>query len=115
MLRRGLRSLLPLAARLEGAGASQAAGATRQMSQYFDAPNGPAVKQVAIEDEWYNRQRNLFPILREAPYFPLDVYIAPNAVVCGDVDLYGKVRLAPRAPMHVCKCGLIASRPLRCC
>lgn len=92
MLRRA-RALVPLVARLEAQAAcgAQASASCREMStNYYDAPNGPAVKQVAIEDEWYNRQRNLFPILREHPYYPLDVYIAPNAVVCGDVDLYGK-------------------------
>lgn len=106
-----MQSLLPLAARLEGA---QAAGAAREMSQYFNAPNGPAVKQVAIEDEWYNRQRNLFPILREHPYFPLDVYIAPNAVVCGDVDLYGKVSSCPTTRARLCQPRLRPVREARC-
>ncbi|EFJ52549.1 hypothetical protein VOLCADRAFT_72782 [Volvox carteri f. nagariensis] len=56
---------------------------------FFNAPNGPSVKQVSIEDEWYNRQRNIFQLLDKQPYFPVDVFVAPNAVVCGDVDIYG--------------------------
>lgn len=59
---------------------------------FFNAPNGPSVKQVNIEDEWYNRQRNIFALHDKQPYYPVDVFVAPNAVVCGDVDIYGGVR-----------------------
>lgn len=81
--------LLPLAART-----AASEGAAEQLQQlrninFFTAPNGPSVKQVKLEDEWYNRQRNLFPLLDKVPYYPVDVFIAPNAVVCGDVDIYG--------------------------
>ena len=84
--------LLPLVART-----TASEGAAEQLQQlrsinFFTAPNGPSVKQVKIEDEWYNRQRNLFPLLDKVPYYPVDVFIAPNAVVCGDVDIYGGVR-----------------------
>lgn len=60
--------------------------------QYYDAPNGPSVKQVSIEDEWYNRQRNLLPLLDKMPWIQQDTWVAPNAVVAGDVDIYDKVR-----------------------
>lgn len=89
MLRRAVQHLLPLKQLLPET--QQLAVSTREASNFFTAPNGPAVKQIAIEDEWYNRQRRLFPLLQNHPYYPLDVFIAPNAVVCGDVDLYGKV------------------------
>mmetsp|Transcript_21041 Transcript_21041/g.58462 ORF Transcript_21041/g.58462 Transcript_21041/m.58462 type:complete len:291 (+) Transcript_21041:158-1030(+) len=58
---------------------------------YFDAPNGPAVTSVPIEEEWYNRQRNLLPIMDKVPWIQPDTWVAPNAVVSGDVDLYDKV------------------------
>ncbi|KAG2443097.1 hypothetical protein HYH02_009511 [Chlamydomonas schloesseri] len=86
MLKRVGQSLVPFAR----AGLTQSAESFRGVSsQFFDAPNGPSVKQVPIEDEWYNRQRNIFPLLDKEPYYPVDVFVAPNAVVCGDVDIYG--------------------------
>mmetsp|Transcript_8919 Transcript_8919/g.19023 ORF Transcript_8919/g.19023 Transcript_8919/m.19023 type:complete len:282 (-) Transcript_8919:609-1454(-) len=58
---------------------------------YFDAPNGPAVKLEKIEDEWYNRQRPIMPLLDKVPFYQADTWVAPNAVVIGDVDIYDKV------------------------
>lgn len=88
MLKRVGQSLVPFAR----AGLTQTAESFRGVSsQFFDAPNGPSVKQVLIEDEWYNRQRSIFPLLDKEPYYPVDVFVAPNAVVCGDVDIYGGV------------------------
>jgi hypothetical protein len=60
--------------------------------QFWDAPNGPAVTQTPIEEEWYNRQRPLLPLLDKVPFIQDDTWIAPNAVVVGDVDLYDQVR-----------------------
>ncbi|KXZ46756.1 hypothetical protein GPECTOR_41g721 [Gonium pectorale] len=31
----------------------------------------------------------MFSLLDKIPYYPVDVFVAPNAVVCGDVDIYG--------------------------
>lgn len=59
--------------------------------QFFDAPNGPAVSQTPIEEEWYNRQRNVMPVLDKTPWIQPDTWIAPNALVIGDVDIYDKV------------------------
>lgn len=59
--------------------------------QFFDAPNGPAVSQTPIEEEWYNRQRNVMPVLDKVPWIQPDTWIAPNALVIGDVDIYDKV------------------------
>jgi hypothetical protein len=86
MLRRAAQSLVPLAR----SQLCEAAEAKRHLN-FYSAPNGPSVKQVNIEDEWYNRQRNLFPLLDKEPYYPVDLFLAPNAVVCGDVDIYGGV------------------------
>lgn len=61
--------------------------------QYFDAPNGPAVTQVPIEEEWYNRQRNVLSILDKTPWTQPCTWIAPNAVVAGDVDIYDRVAI----------------------
>uniref|UniRef100_A0A7S0R823 Gamma carbonic anhydrase n=1 Tax=Chlamydomonas leiostraca TaxID=1034604 RepID=A0A7S0R823_9CHLO len=59
--------------------------------QFYEAPNGPAVTQTPIEEEWYNRQRNLLPVLDKVPWIQQDTWIAPNAIVAGDVDIYDKV------------------------
>ena len=58
---------------------------------FFDAPNGPAVKLENIEDEWYNRQRPKLSLLDKTPWTQPDTWIAPNAVVAGDVDIYDQV------------------------
>lgn len=57
---------------------------------FVDAPNRPAVSQVPIEEEWYNRQRNIV-YLDSVPWIQPDTWIAPNAVVAGDVDIYDAV------------------------
>ena len=59
---------------------------------FYDAPNGPAVKLESIEDEWYNRQRPKLSLLDKTPWTQPDTWIAPNAVVAGDVDIYDQVR-----------------------
>jgi hypothetical protein len=85
MLRHRLwRQLLSPAAGAGGSG-------VRQVAQFLDAPNGPAVTQVPIEEEWYNRQRNLLALLDKVPNIEPDTWIAPNALVAGDVDIYQKV------------------------
>ena len=69
-------------------------GARRCLTtNYYDAPNGPAVKLVKVEDEWYCRQRNMMPLLGAVPWFQSDTYVAPNATVIGDVDIYDKVAI----------------------
>jgi hypothetical protein len=59
---------------------------------FYDAPNGPAVKLENVEDEWYNRQRPKLSLLDKSPWTQSDTWIAPNAVVAGDVDIYDQVR-----------------------
>jgi carbonic anhydrase/acetyltransferase-like protein (isoleucine patch superfamily) len=53
----------------------------------YQAPNGVAVSQVPIEEEWYLRQRSVIPVMNKKPFVSNYVWIAPNAVVAGDVDL----------------------------
>lgn len=65
---------------------------TRSLN-FYDAPNGPAVKIQNIEDEWYNRQRPIISLLDKTPWTQGDTWIAPNAVVAGDVDIYDEVAI----------------------
>ncbi len=46
---------------------------------------------VHIEDEIFCRQRQAIPLGNRIPVFAPDTWIAPSAVVVGDVDLYDKV------------------------
>ena len=48
---------------------------------------------VHIEDEPYCRQRQLICLGNRVPELLPDAWVAPNAVVVGDVDLFDKVRL----------------------
>lgn len=45
-----------------------------------------------IEDETYCRQRQQLPLGNRIPYTAPDAWIAPNAIIIGDVDLFDKVR-----------------------
>ena len=47
---------------------------------------------VHIEDEPYCRQRQLICLGNRVPELLPDAWVAPNAVVVGDVDLFDKVR-----------------------
>ena len=46
---------------------------------------------VHIEDEIYCRQRQTIALGNRIPVFAPDTWVAPSAVVVGDVDLYDKV------------------------
>jgi len=48
---------------------------------------------VHIEDELYCRQRQLLVLGNRVPVLAPDTWIAPNAVVIGDVDLFDEVIL----------------------
>ncbi|KAG1670113.1 hypothetical protein FOA52_013689 [Chlamydomonas sp. UWO 241] len=60
---------------------------------FYEAPNGPAVKLQDIEEEWYVRQRPKLSLLDKSPWCQPDTWIAPNAVVAGDVDIYDQVAI----------------------
>lgn len=91
MLKQAGASLLGLLTPVSSLGA--AIQQTRSIN-FFNAPNGPAVKLESIENEWYNRQRPKLSLLDKTPWTQADTWIAPNAVVAGDVDLYDQVRHA---------------------
>lgn len=93
MLRRGASALLQQA--LRPCAAAEATALLQQQRRginYYDAPNGPAVKLTNIEDEWYNRQRTVLPLLDKEPFLQEPTWVAPSAVVVGDVDIYEKAR-----------------------
>ncbi len=87
MLRRGISLLLR-----PNSSAFAAAFQQIRSLNFFEAPNGPAVKLENIEDEWYNRQRPKLSLLDKTPWTQPDTWIAPNAIVAGDVDIYDQVQ-----------------------
>ena len=56
---------------------------------------------VHIEDEPYCRQRQLIVLGNRVPELAPDSWVAPNAVVIGDVDIFDKVR---RLCSRSCRC-----------
>lgn len=70
-----------------------ALGQQTRAINFYGAPNGPAVKLENIEDEWFNRQRPKLSLLDKSPWTQPDTWIAPNAVVAGDVDIYDQAGL----------------------
>lgn len=58
---------------------------------------------VHIEDELYCRQRQQVVLGNRIPYVSPDAWIAPNAVVIGDVDLFDKVKSGGSKPPSVRK------------
>ena len=61
------------------------------------AASSTSSSPVHIEDEIYCRQRQQLVLGNRIPYVAPDAWIAPNAVVIGDVDLFDKVRDASAA------------------
>jgi hypothetical protein len=70
-----------------------AQGAARAFSQAYE-PVDPAVTYRDIEDEWYLRQRTQVDLGNRHPHAAVSVWIAPSAVVVGDVDLTDRVSAA---------------------
>ena len=63
------------------------------MLQCRSISNSSALRSpVHIEDEPYCRQRQLICLGNRVPELLPDAWVAPNAVVVGDVDLFDKVR-----------------------
>lgn len=54
-------------------------------------PVAPAVTNADIASEWYLRQRSQISLGNRHPHAAVSVYIAPSAVVVGDVDLTDRV------------------------
>lgn len=55
--------------------------------------NGPSIQQVDISDEWYNRQRNQVVLGKSFPKVEATAWVAPNAVVVGDVNIYPRANI----------------------
>lgn len=87
-LQRTARALLP---RLAGL----AEAAPSSPLQFLRAVSTSAVAQhsVHIEDEVYNRQRNVINLGNRVPSLAPDAWVAPSAVVVGDVDLFDRVSI----------------------
>lgn len=63
---------------------------SRGFNQY-EAVNGPSPLQVDVAREWYQRQRSAMTLGNRYPSLPDDLWIAPNAVIVGDVDFHNYV------------------------
>lgn len=70
-------------------GQKTALNATRSFNQ-FASMNGPSIQQTDVSEEWYMRQRNRLVLGRSFPKIEDSAWIAPNAVVVGDVNIYQK-------------------------
>lgn len=54
----------------------------------------PAATYKDVQDEWYLRQRSQISLGNRLPHVAVSAWIAPSAVVVGDVDLLDRVRAA---------------------
>ena len=61
---------------------------------------GAAHLPVHIEDEIFCRQRSRIVLGSRVPYVASDVYVAPNAIVVGDVDMFDRVSPPPQDGHH---------------
>lgn len=62
-------------------------------SRCFTTATAPLQFPVHIEDELYCRQRQQIVLGNRVPVLSPDTWVAPNAVVVGDVDLFDKVSI----------------------
>jgi hypothetical protein len=67
--------------------ASSVSSATRAFSSAYTGP----YEVKGISEEWYLRQRKIMPLGNRIPHWSADAWVAPNAVVVGDVDLLDRV------------------------
>lgn len=65
--------------------------ATAAVSTSACALQADASTPTHIADEPFCRQRSLVPLGPRVPTLSPDAWVAPNAVVVGDVDLYDQV------------------------
>jgi len=94
-----LRRGLPLLRRLSGAPASGAAPATGPaggaLLQHYSgaAPDGAAAStsEPHIASEWFMRQRQRVTLGNRMPIVTPSSFVAPSAVIAGDVDLLDRV------------------------
>lgn len=51
----------------------------------------PAVTYQDVADDWYMRQRSHISLGNRMPHVAITAWVAPNAVLVGDVDLCNRV------------------------
>ena len=82
----------PLLARVAALAQSQLpCSAASSNQQRLFTSSSSCQSPVHIEDEPYCRQRQLLVLGNRVPVLAPDAWVAPNAVVIGDVDLFDKV------------------------
>lgn len=64
----------------------------QQLVRCSSTTPAPAATHIDIEDEWYMRQRSVITLGHRVPHVSVGAWVAPNAVVIGDVDLLDRVR-----------------------
>lgn len=77
---------------LEACQPSTSAEAAGQWARAFTA-TAAARAPVHVEEELYNRQRQLINLGNRVPTVAPDTWVAPNAVIVGDVDLYERTSI----------------------
>ncbi|GAB4822757.1 hypothetical protein N2152v2_009803 [Parachlorella kessleri] len=87
-----LRRASRLLSRLPAVAAQLEAPTVAPLSRVFTT-SAAAQAPVHIEDEVYNRTRQLINLGQRVPTLAPDTWIAPNAVIVGDVDLYERVSI----------------------
>ena len=65
----------------------------------FAAGSQQAQSPVHLEDEPFCRQRQVVVLGNRVPVLSPDVWVAPNAIIVGDVDLFDRVR--PPSPSYL--------------
>ena len=93
-LRLNMRRALGIARRLQAvrATAGDAAQVCSGSGRCFAAESsGDGLAPIHLEDELYCRQRQQLVLGNRIPDLSPDVWLAPNAIVIGDVDLFDRV------------------------
>jgi hypothetical protein len=88
--RLGVRALLQAQSAVQSS-VAEAFPALSIASRQFRVDTGVARSPTHIEDEPYCRQRQLLVLGNRVPSLSPDAWVAPNAVLVGDVDLYDRV------------------------
>ncbi|PSC72532.1 Gamma carbonic anhydrase-like mitochondrial [Micractinium conductrix] len=89
-----LASRLPAGAALE-AGQPSTSASVAVVAQWGRAFTSTAAARVPVhpEEELYNRQRQFIALGNRVPTAAPDTWVAPNAVIVGDVDLYDRTSI----------------------
>ena len=93
---REARRLLAVCRDLAVAPAAQA-GEVSVAARFFSS-SGAVSAPTHLEDEPYCRQRNVLVLGNRIPFLAPDAWVAPNAILVGDVDLFDQVGPGPPLP-----------------